>query len=291
MNSNTSNTKRKKLQTSFFSTVISISLVLFITGLLGYVILNTNKLSTYVKENIGFSIILKDDVKEVDILRLKKDMDASRFTKSVEYITKDEAAKIMTEDLGEDFINFLGYNPLLASIEIKLNADYANNDSINVIKANLEKNPNIKEIFYQANLVDLINNNVQKISFFLLAVAGILLIITIALINNTIKLAIYSKRFLIKSMQLVGATAGFIRKPFVLSGIFQGFLASIIASLFLSGAILYSQQQIPELFALHDIQNIFIIYLGILLIGIFISWISTTFAVRKYLKLKTGDLY
>jgi cell division transport system permease protein len=266
-------------------------LVLFITGLLGYIILNTSKLSNYVKENIGFSIILKDDVNEVDILQLKKNLDASRFTKSVIYVTKEEAAKMMLEDLGEDFVTFLGYNPLLASIEIKLNAQYANNDSIGKIKANLEKNPNIKEIFYQKNLVDVINENVRKISIFLVAVASLLLLIAIALINNTIKLSIYSKRFLIKSMQLVGATASFIRRPFVLNGVFQGFLASIIASLMLSLSILYSQQQIPELFAFNDIQNILIIYIGMLLIGVFISWISTTFAVKKYLKLKTGDLY
>jgi cell division transport system permease protein len=291
MNSTSKSNKKKRLQTSAFSTIISISLVLFITGLLGYIILNTSKLSNYVKENIGFSIILKDDVNEVDILQLKKNLDASRFTKSVVYVTKEEAAKLMLEDLGEDFVTFLGYNPLLASIEIKLNAQYANNDSISKLKTNLEKNPNIKEIFYQKNLVDVINENVRKISIFLVAVAAVLLLIAIALINNTIKLSIYSKRFLIKSMQLVGATAGFIRKPFVLNGIFQGFLASIIASLMLSMSILYSQKQIPELFAFNDIENILIIYIGILVIGVFISWISTTFAVKKYLKLKTGDLY
>jgi len=291
MNSVSKSNKKKRLQTSAFSTIISISLVLFITGLLGYIILNTSKLSNYVKENIGFSIILKDDVNEVDILQLKKNLDASRFTKSVIYVTKEEAAKLMLEDLGEDFVTFLGYNPLLASIEIKLNVQYVNNDSIGKIKANLEKNPNIKEIFYQKNLVDVINENVRKISIFLVAVASLLLLIAIALINNTIKLSIYSKRFLIKSMQLVGATAGFIRRPFVLNGVFQGFLASIIASLMLSLSILYSQQQIPELFAFNDIQNILIIYIGMLLIGVFISWISTTFAVKKYLKLKTGDLY
>ena len=223
-------------------------------GLFGLIILHAKKLSDYVKENISISIIMKDGVKEAGIIQLQKTLDASAFTKSTEYITKEQAAEEMMEELGEDFVGFLGYNPLLASIDLRLNANYANPDSIAVIENNLVKDKNVKEVFYQKSLVHLINRNVRRIGFVILGFAGLLMIIAIALINNTIRLSVYSKRFLIRSMQLVGATRGFISRPFVYKGIMQGLISAFIAIIILGVIIYFSQKEFPELVNLQDID-------------------------------------
>jgi cell division transport system permease protein len=282
---------RRKAQSSYFSTVISISLVLFMLGALGLIVLHAKKLSDYVKENIGFSIILKENVKEVDIVQLQKTLDAANYVKSTEYITKEKAAESLKKDLGEDFVSFLGYNPLLASIEVRLKADYANNDSIAWIERELLANTKVKEVIYQKSLISMVNENIKKISLVMLGFSALLLLISIALINNTIRLSIYSKRFLIKSMQLVGATKGFIRRPFVIKGIMQGIYAGIIAVALLVGLLYFAQREIPELLYLQDEQLIAILFGFVILLGILISWFSTFLAVRKYLRLKTDDLY
>jgi cell division transport system permease protein len=282
---------RRKAQSSYFSTVISISLVLFMLGALGLIVLHAKKLSDYVKENIGFSIILKENVKELDIVQLQKTLDAANYVKSTEYITKEKAAESLKKDLGEDFVSFLGYNPLLASIEVRLKADYANNDSIAWIERELLANTKVKEVIYQKSLISMVNENIKKISLVMLGFSALLLLISIALINNTIRLSIYSKRFLIKSMQLVGATKGFIRRPFVIKGIMQGIYAGIIAIALLVGLLYFAQREIPELLYLQDEQLIAILFGFVILLGILISWFSTFLAVRKYLRLKTDDLY
>jgi len=282
---------RRKAQTSYFSTVISISLVLFMLGALGLIVLHAKKLSDYVKENIGFSIILKENVKEVDIVQLQKTLDAAYYVKSTEYITKEKAAESLIKDLGEDFVSFLGYNPLLASIEVRLKADYANNDSIAWIERELLANTKVKEVIYQKSLISMVNENIKKISLVMLGFSALLLLISIALINNTIRLSIYSKRFLIKSMQLVGATKGFIRRPFVIKGIMQGIYAGIIAVVLLVGLLYLAQREIPELLYLQDEKLIAILFSFVILLGVLISWLSTFLAVRKYLRLKIDDLY
>lgn len=282
---------RRKAQSSYFSTVISISLVLFMLGALGLIVLHAKKLSDYVKENIGFSIILKENVKEVDIVQLQKTLDAAYYVKSTEYITKEKAAESLKNDLGEDFISFLGYNPLLASIEVRLKADYANNDSIAWIERELLSNSKVKEVIYQKSLISMVNENIKKISLVMLGFSALLLVISIALINNTIRLSIYSKRFLIKSMQLVGATKGFIRRPFVIKGIMQGIYAGLIAIALLVGLLYLAQREIPELLFLQDEKLIALLFAFVLLLGVFISWFSTFLAVRKYLRLKTDNLY
>jgi cell division transport system permease protein len=282
---------RRKAQSSYFSTVISISLVLFMLGTLGLIVLHAQKLSDYVKENIGFSVILKENVKEVDIVQLQKTLDAANYVKSTEYITKEKAAESLKNDLGEDFISFLGYNPLLASIEVRLKADFANNDSIAWIERDLLSNTKVKEVIYQKSLISMVNENIKKISLVMLGFSALLLLISIALINNTIRLSIYSKRFLIKSMQLVGATKGFIRRPFVIKGIMQGIYAGIISVALLVGLLYLAQREIPELLFLQDEQLIAILFGFVILLGILISWFSTFLAVRKYLRLKTDDLY
>jgi cell division transport system permease protein len=282
---------RRRLHSSYITTVVSISLVLFMLGLFGMIILHTKKLSDYMKENIGFSIIMKDNVREAGIIKLQKTMDAMPYVKSTEYITKEEAAREFTKEFGEDFTNFLGYNPLLPTIEVRFNADYANNDSLSIIKADILSNKNVKEVYYQESLVDAINKNVRKIGIIILGFTALLLFIAIALINNTIRLSVYSKRFIIRSMQLVGATHRFIRRPFIIKGVIQGIIGALIAILILMGIVYISQRQFPDLINLEDI-NIFLILFGfVILLGVLISWLSNFFAVRKYIKIKTDNLY
>jgi len=280
-----------RLRSSYFTSIISISLVLFMLGLLGMLVLNAQKLSEYVKENIGFSIILKENVKEVDVRLLQKNLDASIFVKSTKYITKEEAAYELQKELGEDFIEFLGFNPLLASIEVHLVADYANPDSISGIEKKLQQYDQIKEVFYQKSLVDLVNENVRKISIIILGFSGLLFLIAIALINNTIRLSVYSKRFIINTMQLVGATRGFIRRPFLYKSAMHGILAALIAIALLVGVLYVAQKEFKEIISFQDIEIVGSLFLGVLAIGIVINWISTFFAVSKYLRINTDKLY
>lgn len=282
---------RRRLRSSYFTLVLSITLVLFLLGLMGLLILNAQKLSVYVKENIGFSVILKEEIKEVDIIRLQKDLDASHYVKSTEYISKEQAAEELQEQLGEDFISFLGYNPLLASIDVKLYADYANPDSIAVIEKDLQKFSQVKEVFYQKSLVHLINENVRRISLIILVFSGLLFLIALTLINNTIRLSIYSRRFIINTMQLVGATRGFIRRPFVLKSMLFGTYSAVIAILMLTGVIYALQQELPEITILQDLKMIGALFILVILLGMFINSISTFFAVNKFLRMRTDELY
>ena len=282
---------RRRLHSSYITTVVSISLVLFMLGLFGLIILHTKKLSDYMKENIGFSIIMKENVREAGIIKLQKTLDARSYVKSTQYITKEEAAQEFMREFGEDFSNFLDYNPLLPNIEVRFNADYANNDSLSIIKESILSNKNVKEIYYQESLVDVINKNVRKIGIIILGFTALLLFIAIALINNTIRLSVYSKRFIIRSMQLVGATHRFIRRPFIIKGVIQGIIGALIAILILMGVVYLSQREFPDLINLEDI-NIFLILFGlVILLGVLISWLSNFFAVRKYIKIKTDNLY
>lgn len=282
---------KRRLTGATFTTIVSLSLVLFMLGLLGIIILNTKKLADNVKENIGFQIILNESAKEVDIAKLQKTIDASQYARSTEFVNKDEAAVRLKDDLGEDFISFLGYNPLLSSIHVHLKAEYANADSLVWIEKEMLDTRLVKEVVYQKSLVSIINENVQKISFVILGFSALLMIIALALINNTIRLSIYSKRFIIKTMQLVGATQGFIRRPFVFTGIRHGVYGALIAIAMLIGVLYFTQKQLPELKELQD-RNMLLTLFGIVIIlGIVISWISTSLAVRKYLRLKTDDLY
>ncbi len=282
---------KRRLRSSYITTVISIALVLFVLGLLGLIILHTKKLSDYVKENIGFSVIMKDNVKEAGILKLQKTLDANPWVKSTEYITKEQAAKEFQEALGEDFVSFIGYNPLKPSIEVKFKASYANNDSISKIKAKILHNKNVKEVYYQKSLVEAINKNVRKIGIILLGFSALMLIIAIGLINNTIRLAVYSKRFIIRSMKLVGATYGFISSPFVRKGILQGFVAALLAIMLLGVVIYFASKDLPGIVDLHNVDIFAVLFLGVILLGMLITWLSSYFAVRKYIKIKTDKLY
>lgn len=282
---------KRRLTTSVLTTVLSIALVLFMLGLVGLIVLNAKKLSDYVKENITLSVIMHDDVSQADVILLRKSIDAEPYRKSTRYITKEEAARELKKELGEDFVEFLGYNPLLPSIEVNVKAKYANNDSLAVIQQQITKNPGVKEVYYQKSLVQTVNQNLKKIGIILLGFSVILIIIAIALINNTIRLSVFSKRFLIKSMQLVGATQRFIRRPFLLKGLLHGFIGSLVSIGLLIGTMYLLYKNFPELINLADIDLYLILFAGVILVGLIFTWISTYFAVRKYLKIKTDNLY
>jgi len=282
---------RKSIRTSYISTVISISLVLFMLGLLGLIILNAQKLSNHVKENIGFSIFLHENTTAEQASKIQENLNKQAYVKRTQFINKEEAAKLLQQDLGEDFVEFLGYNPLLASIDVNMNAAYAHPDSIGWIEASLARNPQILEVSYQKDLISAVNANVRKIGIILLGFSVLLLIVVIALINNTIRLAIYSKRFLIKTMQLVGATGGFIRRPFVWRGIINGFFSALIAIALLSGVIYSVAQNMPDILDIADIQLYGILGVGVIVLGVLISWVSTSLAVRKFLRIQSTDLY
>ncbi len=285
------NITKRRLRSSYVTSIISISLVLFLLGLLGMLVLNAKRLSDYVKENIGFSVILEENVKEVDVILLQKSLDASEYVKSTKYITKKEAAEELKQELGEDFIEFLGFNPLLASIEVNLYANYANQDSIDLIEKDLQQYEQIKEVFYQKSLVSLVNENIRKISLIILVFSGLLLLVAITLINSTIRLSVYSKRFIINTMQLVGATRGFIRRPFLYRSAGNGIFAAFLAGGLLAGVLYAAQQEFRDIISFQDIEIVGILFLCVLLFGILINWISTFFAVSKYLRMKVDKLY
>lgn len=291
MASNPEKFAKRRARSSAISTVIGISLVLFMLGMLSVLVLNSQKLSSYVKENIRVQIFLHEDVKEAEIQRLKKEIDAEPYTRKTVYISKEEGAEILSEDLGEDFVSFLGYNPLEASIDLNLNADYAHPDSMSVIAGGLEDRAQVSEVAYSPNLVRQINQNVNKIGLVLLAFSGLLLLIAIALINNTIRLTIYSKRFIIKSMQLVGATSGFIQRPFIFQGILQGILASLIAIVLILGIMYTVRREVPEFFEFNDLIMFVKLFGLVSLLGIIISGFSTLFAVRRYLRSDPNKIY
>lgn len=284
---------RNKVNSSYITSVISITLVLFTLGFLGLIVLHANNLSNYIKENIGFEIIIKPGTREADIVYAQKMLDTKEYVKSTEYITKEEASKRLAEVLGDNFVEFLGdeENPLLPSIDVRFKAAWANSDSLAIIEQSILENENVKEVYYQKSLVHLINRNIRKISIVLLGFSLLLLLIAIALINNTIRLSVYSKRLLIRSMQLVGATQGFIKKPFLLRGIVQGILSALIALLILTGIMATLQQNIPELLLITSNKLMLILYGSVLILGILVSGFSTLFAVSKYLNMRPDKLY
>jgi len=282
---------KKSLRTSGVTVIISLALVLFMLGALGLLIINANKLSKHFKENVGFQVYLKDTATSAQTDALIQEINNSKFAKSVNLINKEQAAEKLKADLGEDFVAFLGNNPLLNSLEIRLDENYANTDTLQVIEKDLLQKPFVKEVVYQKEMINNLNKNTKAVAFFILIFSGALLIVAIALINNTIRLSIYSQRFLIRTMYLVGATRTFISKPFILKGFRQGISAGIIAGLMLAGFLVLSTRFIPDLLELQDENVLLILFVAIILIGIIISAFSAFLAVLRYLRLKTSDLY
>ena len=284
---------KRRVAGSYFMSLMSITLVLFLLGVFALLMMHAQKLSDQLKENIGFEVVMNSNVKESKILRLQRELQAMPAVKSAEYITKDEAIHRLSEDLGEDFLQWLGNeeNPLLPSIDMRFNAAYANPDSLSVIEERLLQNKDIKEVYYQKSLVNLIDQNVRRIGIGLMVTSVILLIIAITLIRNTIRLSIYSKRFLVRSMLLVGATASYIRRPFIKSGISQGLIGALLADAMLALLLYGLNQRLPELTLIQDNIIIICIFVGIIVLGLLLGGLSTRSALRKYLHADVDRLY
>lgn len=282
---------KTRLRSSYLTLIISVSLVLFLLGVLGLLLINARELSDYFRESLSFSILLDDDAKEADIRMLQKDLDAKVYVKSTEYISKNEAAAKMKEELGEDFIDFLGDNPLPPSIDVYLNAEYTKPDSVTKIEKYVFEYPFVKEVYYQESLLFLINENVRKISFFLLIISSFLFLIAVTIINNTIRLAIYSKRFIIRTMQLIGATRAFIRKPFLIQSAFHGLIAALVAVCLLTGMLYLIEKEFFLLFTFRSTNLFILLVISLIIIGVLINIISTFFSVNKYLSISEDQLY
>lgn len=282
---------KKQILNSWFTSLISISLVLIMVGMLGILVINARKLSDYVREKIGFTLVLHDDIKEVEILRLQKILNLSPPVKSTRYIDKETAAKELTQELGEDFTGFLGYNPLFASIEIKLQGEYTNVDSLIVLEKIFKSYPQVKEIYYQKNLVSIINQNVKKISFALIIISGLLTFIFVSLINNTIRISVYSQRFTINTMQMVGAGNPVIRKPFLQKSFFLGIYGSLVANLIIFAIIYQFNNDLEGIISLRDLVSTGVIFLLVTVFGILISITSTYLAVNKFLRMKFDEMF
>jgi len=282
---------KARLGGSYLTLVISVSLVLFLLGILGLVIINAKELSDYFRESLTFSVILDENAREADIRMLQKDLDAKPSVKSTEYVSKDEAAAKMKEDMGEDFISFLGDNPLPPSIDVYLFAGYTNRDSVVKFEKYILEYPFVKEVWYEDSLLFLINENVRKISIFLLIISLFLFLIAVTIINNTIRLAIYSKRFLIRTMQLVGATRAFIRKPFLVRSIYHGVLAALTAMLLLMGLLYLIEKEFLMLFSFESTRLLALLGIFLIIAGILINMVSTFLSVNRYLDISEDKLY
>lgn len=283
--------QKRKLISSYFSVVLSIALVLFLLGLLGLLVINANKVANHFKEQVTVTIYLKDTAKDVEIKQLEKSLAIADYVKSTDYVSKEQAAEILKAENGEDFMQFLGFNPLQNSIDINLKADFVTSEKLEEIsKEALAKNF-VAEVSYDNDLVNLMNDNVKKISFWVLLLSGIFTLIAVLLINSSIRLSVYSKRFTIKTMQMVGATKRFIRWPFILNSIKLGVIGAVIALIGMGFVLYYIDKTFPELLLLQNKVYIIGLFAGVFLLGILITWFSTFLATQRFLNLKTDQLY
>ena len=284
-------TTSRRIRSSYITSIISISLVLLLLGMVGLLLINGRNIRRQVMESIGFNVILKENVKEADIYQLQKILDAREYILSTEYVTKEEAALETEQMLGEDFIRFLGYNPLPPSIRVRLHQPWANPDSVMMIEQDLLQYDSVEEVYYKKSLLYAVNENIRQISLVILGFSILLTLISVTLINNTIRLSIYSKRFIINTMQLVGATRGFIRRPFLYRGAVSGITGSLIALALLFTMVYLLQEEFEGVISMRDYDMLAVLALGVILLGIIINTISTFFAVNKYLDIKIDKLY
>ncbi|MFD2586488.1 cell division protein FtsX [Croceitalea marina] len=283
--------QRRRLISSYFSVVLSIALVLFLLGVLGMLVLNTKKLGDHFKEQITISVFLKDNAKPVEVDQLQKSLAMADYTKSAVYVSKEDAAEQYSEDIGENFQEFLGYNPLKNSVDVNLKADFVSPEQVTEIAETLSAKTYVDEVSYDKPLISLLNDNVKKISLWILIACAVFTVIAVLLINSSIRLSIYSKRFIIKTMQMVGATKKFIRKPFIATNIKLGLFGALIALIALAVVLYYVNNNFPELNLFQDIKVLLLLFLSILGLGILISYLSTYFATQRFLNLRTDDLY
>ena len=283
--------QKRRLISSYFSVVMSIALVLFLLGLLGLLVLNTKKVADYFKETISVGVYFKDNAKEVEMKQLEKTLSLADYTKSIDFLSKEDAAEAFSKDLGENFVEYLGENPLQNSIDLHLNADFVSAASVEEIATEISAKDFVDEVTYDKPLISLLNDNIKKISLWVLVISAIFTLIAVLLINSSIRLSVYAKRFTIKTMQMVGATKRFIRRPFVWKSVKLGILGSIVALLGMGVVLYYSNKTFPELELLEDPIWLVVVFAGVFLIGVLITWISTFLATQRFLNLRTDELY
>ncbi|MCD7963980.1 MAG: ABC transporter permease [Rikenellaceae bacterium] len=282
---------KRKIRNAYLVSTVSIALVLFLLGAVGYMILNAREASNSLKENVSVSVLLKDDIEDDTLKTLGNTLGTRKEVKKYEYISKDKAAEDFKSYIGNDFVSFLEGNPLPASFELTLNATYSEIDSIRVMSTEIKKMDGVEDILYQESIIEQVTKNINKFNLILIIFGGTLLLISLILINNTIRMAIFSRRNIINTMKLVGATGGFIMRPFMGRAFAQGIYAGIISCLLVTGVVYSLNKGLPEAAFITDIEILGIIYGGIFLLGIVISMIFTYYAVRKYIRLSSNQLY
>lgn len=283
--------QKRRLRSSYLSVIVSVALVLFLVGLLGLLVLKTKALAQHFKEQVTLSVFIADNADENEVASFMKELKTNDYIKSIGFLSKEEGAKLMQDEIGQDFLEFLGTNPLKDVITIHLKSDYVTQEKIKEIEKSFTSNKIIHEISYDKPLIELLNNNIKRISLWVLVFSGLLTLIAVVLINSSIRLSVYSKRFIIKTMQMVGATKSFIRRPFIWTSIKLGIVGAIIAIIALIGLSYYIEKQVPEISLLNNLELLAIVFGGVLVLGILISWISTFFATRRFLNLRTNELY
>ena len=283
--------QKRRLISSYFSVVLSIGLVLFLLGFLGLFVINSKKVTNHFKEQIKVSVFLKNSAKPIEISQLTKKLKLSNAVKHVTYVTKEEAAAAHSQEIGEDFIDFLGTNPLQNSLDINLKASYVTVDKLNTFVAEINDKTFVDEVVYDQPLISLLNDNIKKVTFWVLTACGVFTLIAVLLINNSIRLTIYAKRFTIKTMQMVGATKAFIRKPFISLNVLLGFFGGLLALGGMAVLLYFVNQSFPNFGLLENQLNIAVLFIGVFLLGIFITLVSTFFATKRFLSLQTDELY
>ena len=283
--------QKRRLVTSYFSVILSISLVLFLLGSLGLFVINYDRISDNFRENIPMSVYFTDEATPQDLEKFEQEVSQAAFTKDITFVHKDSAAVQHQEVIGEDFVHFLDFNPLQNSFDMHFKGAYVTQDSIKNIEMSFKENPLIDDVVYDRQLVDLVNDNIQKISFWVLVVSGFFTLISILLINSSLRLSIYAKRFIIKTMQMVGATKSFIRKPFIWTNIKLGIIGALVAIVAIVSLATYINNQLPDIQLLAGYQSLAMVCGGVFLLGILIAYISTYFATQRFLNLKSDELY
>ncbi len=282
---------QKRRKVSYLPSIISIALVLFMMGLFGVILINGKTLSNHIRENFQLTVFFNSNTSEADIARVHKQIESSAYAKKATYVSKEEAAKEFTKEIGQDFVSFIGFNPLLPSVELFLKSEFANTEKLKTIEAEIKKNKEVQDVIYQKSILEEINENTKTIGTILVSVSILFLLIAITLINNTIRLNLYARRFLIKSMQMVGATHGFIIKPCVIKSLLHGLYGGIIACILLSGLLYALPYWIEQINLLYNTTQFAILFVVIIIAGIIISMISSLISTNHYLKLKIDDLY
>ncbi|MEI7508128.1 MAG: permease-like cell division protein FtsX [Flavobacterium sp.] len=291
MASNFDKFQKRRLISSYFSVVLSVFLVLFLLGLLGLFIINSRRLSDNFKEDIVMTVFFKNEATDSIFKSFESEMKASKFAKDFKFISKEEAAKEHEKTLGEHFTEFLGANPLYNSYDIHLKADYVTNPEFSRVESEIRKNTMVADVVYDKQLITLVNDNVKRISMWVLIISGIFAVISILLINSSLRLSIYANRFIIKTMQMVGATKAFIRKPFIKKSIILGVIGALLAIVALIGVLVYVATNYPGLDIFKNQLLTILVLLGVLVVGVLITWIGTYFATQRFLNLRTDDLY